>query len=392
MERLNYKAKNIYSICIYLSMWMLAGIHSAVGTLQLDVSEAFSLTGAATGVPSSLISAFATAAFVMSLFTAGRFRKSKVLFSGLLSGGIALCLILAVNAYSLFLMLLCCVGLATGIMDALNSSVISELYPGSGRRMSLLHAFYGLSGMSMPFLFNAMLKAGSSWKTVYLTLGVLMLALAVFLYTVSQIYKNSIEAEPDISERISFKMVKEIAKVRELRPLIISMLLGGMYLNVMLVRTKGFIVLGHEGAKYSAWVVSVIYLGITLCRLLLTALNPNMRKILQRMMPLSAVALLLAILVKNPLAAMIMCFISVFCYAPGIPFSLTIAGQIYPERRFVVTIALMLSLLLGQTIISPVYGWAESVLGANSAMYTALVCVIGCWVCTLFVKSNDQQA
>ena len=392
MERVTDRGKAAYSICIYLSMWLLAGIHSAVGTLQLEMAQAFSLDGASTGVPSSVLSFLATIAFVLSLFIAGRFRKSAALAFGIMLGGAALCLVMPSESYYMFVLMLGCAGFATGIMDALNSSVISELYPGNGRLMSLLHAVYGLSGMSMPFVFNLMLKAGNSWKSAYLMIGIAMLALAGIVCALLRVYNNVLEAPPDASERISFKLIKEVGAVRELHPLIISMLLGGMYLNVMLVRAKGFIVLGHAGEKYSAWVVSVIYLGITLCRLLLSAINPDMRRVLKRLTPFSALALLLAIIIKDPLASLIMCFVSVFCYAPCIPFTLTLAGQLYAKRRFVVTVALMLALMLGQAIISPVYGWAEAAFGADKAMLTALVCIIACWVCLMFIKNNDNKA
>ncbi|MBR4428726.1 MAG: hypothetical protein IKS78_05150, partial [Clostridia bacterium] len=159
----------LYTVCIYTGMWVLASVHAAIGALQTEVIDYFSLRDSVKGLPSSVVSGFSIVAFLCVLFTAGMFRKSRILALGLGIGAAALCLIIIPVPFSVFIALLCVVGLSTGVIDSLSSAVISELYPGKGSTMCLLHATYGCAGLAMPFLFKWALDSGNlSWRAAYL--------------------------------------------------------------------------------------------------------------------------------------------------------------------------------------------------------------------------------
>ena len=93
-----------------------------------------------------------------------------------------------------------------------------------------------------------------------------------------------------------------------------------------------------------------------------------------------------AILVKSPLIALIALFVSIFFLGPVIPFHVTIAGEMMPENRFVVTVSLMLIMMLGQTVASPLIGKAESLWGINNAMYIAAGAVFFSWLASLMIR------
>ena len=382
----------LYTVCIYTGMWVLASVHAAIGALQTEVIDYFSLRDSVKGLPSSVVSGFSIVAFLCVLFTAGMFRKSRILALGLGIGASALCLIIIPAPFSVFIALLCVVGLSTGVIDSLSSAVISELYPGKGSTMCLLHATYGCAGLAMPFLFKWALDSGNlSWRAAYLIIGLFMAALFATEISVSRRFSPVIEPRVKARKSVTLRALLRVMSDKRLLPIYVSAFLGGVYLNTMLVWTPRFIEFGHGGARYLSWVLACVYLAITAARLAMSALKPDMLRFLKCGMPVTAAALVGAILVKPPVIALALLFVSVFFDSPVIPFHLTIAGGIMPEDRFVVTVSLMFTMMLGQTVASPLIGKAESLWGINNAMYIAAAAMLGAWLAALMIRKNTDN-
>ena len=386
-----------YTLCIYAAMWLLASVHSAIGTYQTAIIDAFSLESSQKGLPSSTLSLFTILTFAVVLLTTGRFKKIAALTLGLALGCISLTGVLFAwnSPFGLFLALIAVAGIACGAIDSLNSAVINELYPGKSGVMCLLHATYGLAGFSMPFLLKLLFREHpeingpfpyGTWRSAFALIGGAMGVLCAALLFLKFRYKDKIEAAPRQDQRISRAMIKQVLGAKALWPILISSVLGGMYMNSLLVWTPRFIEFGHSGASYKDWALPVVYLSITVSRLLMSFIKPKLGKTLKLLMPFAALFLLAAILVKAPLIALVFVFLSVFCYAPVIPFQVTMAGEALPERRFVVTIILMFVMMLGQTVISPIIGLAESAWGINGAMYIAALMMALSWAAAMFIK------
>ena len=383
----NRKAVLLYTICIYAGMWILASIHSAAGALQTEVINVFSLRDSVKGLPSGVVTGFSIVSFLCVLFTAGRFFKSRMLALGLGIGAAALCLIILPAPFAVFIALLCVVGLSAGVIDSLSSAVISELYPGKGSTMCLLHATYGCAGLVMPFVFKWTMSSGSlGWRSTYLIVGLCMGLVFVGEFIVSRRFSSMIEAPTDKTRRVTPGLLLKVLLNKRLLPIYISAFLGGIYLNTMLVWTPRFKEFGHNGEEYLTWVLACVYLAITVSRLAMFVLKPDMILFLKCGMPVCAVALVGAILVKSPLIALIALFVSIFFIGPVIPFHVTIAGEMMPENRFVVTVSLMLIMMLGQTVASPLIGKAESLWGINNAMYIAAGAVFFSWLASLMIR------
>lgn len=381
----------LYTLCIFMAQWILASVHSAVGAYQTAVIGAYALEDSAKGLVSSTLSLLTIITFAAVMFLSGRARKSRILLFGLALAACSLCLI-TVNgverSYGLLLFLIAFAGIGCGCIDSLGSAVLSELYPGKGSVMSLYHATYGCAGLMMPFVFQLLNGQGVfgslGFRGAYAFVGALALVpLAVMAAGVLPAYAENAQ---DPNKRASLGLLKQTLSEKRLLPVFVSAILGGMYLNTMLVWTPRFIVYGHGGAAYEKWALACVYLAITLSRLLMSILKPNMRKTLWLLMPFSALGLLAAIWVKQPLWALVCVFVSVFCCAPVIPFQVTIASDMRPQNRFLITLALMFIMMLGQTLIAPVIGAAESAWGINSAMYIAAGAMALSWTAALKIK------
>ncbi len=394
MESIRKKAARgvlVYTLCIFMAQWILASLHSAVGAYQTEVISAYALEDSAKGLVSSTLSLLTIITFAAVLLLSGRVQKSRMLLFGLALAACSLCLIAlkgVERSYGLLLCLIAFAGIGCGCIDSLGSAVLSELYPGKGSVMSLYHATYGCAGLMMPFVFGLLsgkgVFGGLGFRGAYAFVGMLaLLPLAVMALGVLPGYR---EGRQGPARRVSPGLIGQTLSEKRLLPVFASAILGGMYLNTMLVWTPRFIVYGHGGAEYEKWALACVYLAITLSRLLMSLLKPNMRKTLWLLMPVSALGLLAAIWVKQPLWALIFVFASVFCCAPVIPFQVTIASDMLPEKRFLITLLLMFIMMLGQTLIAPIIGAAESAWGINSAMYLAAGAMALSWIAALRIK------
>ena len=375
-------------------MWLLASIHSAVGTFQTATIDYFDLKESIKGLPSSIVSFCAIAAFILVMTQIGRRKKSRMLLWALIFGAAALCLIVLKMPFALFAAMMAAVGLCTGVIDSLASGVVTEMYPGHGGLMCLLHATYGMAGFCMPFIFRIERLTGGEdgWKNAYLLIGLMMLGVwTVLLFTVRK-YGSSLEAEPETKDIIRPASIKRVISSMRLLPLFASSILGGMYLNTILVWTPRLMEFGKDSQLLSTWVLPAVYLGITVSRLLMSVLKIGMRRYLIVFLLVSAIAILAAILMHSGIAVLIAIFVSIFGYGPTIPFELTLAGKEMPQDRFVVTVSMMFVMMLGQAIASPLIGMAESAWGIESAMYIALATLIGCWIAATQIHKNDNKA
>ena len=376
-----------YTLCIYAAMWLLSAIHSAEGILQTATIDFFALSDSVKGLPSGTVSAFAVVAFVLVLVLVGRMRKSTMLILGLALGALSLCAMLLKLSFGTFMVLMAGTGLATGIIDALNSCIISELYPGKASYMCLLHSMYGLSGLAMPFVFRALLtNAALSWRFSYFLVGLLTLAACVMTILTVRRSRDAYETAPVPSERVTLASVREILTEKRLLPVALSLLFVGMYYNGMQVWSSRFIQFGHNGEEYLNFVMPAIALGITVSRLLMSLFPLDMYRLIKILPLLAAGALFAATQTASPVAALILLFVSTFFFGPCIPLGLTIGGTLVEKHRFAVTVLLMLLLLGGQAAISPVIGLAENRWGINAAMNIPTGVITLGWLFALRIK------
>lgn len=135
------------------------------------------------GTVGYLISSFYTGRMITLLSISGLLALSCALTGFSL---IAYCL---APSWILFIFTSFILGFGAGGIDAgLNTYVASDL---SGRHMHWLHAFYGVGITSGPIIITTGLLMTGSWKTGYLTVGALQLALCAAFFMAMKMWKSA---------------------------------------------------------------------------------------------------------------------------------------------------------------------------------------------------------
>ena len=383
------KSSMPYTLCVFGAMWALATAHSAMGVLQTDIINEYELTEAVKGLPSGFVTGFSVLAFFVMLFAVKHLKKSTMLKAGLLTGCITFAFLRLNMPFAAYLCILALNGFTLGCVDALNSPVISELHPGKGGFMCALHAVYGVAGFVMPFVFNALLKSASSWRSVYTVIAAIEMLVCVCMFCVTRKPVN--EILPNGDKRGIIQIIKEIFSVKPLIIVFPAMFTCGLYLNGVLVWAPRFMEFGLKNEQLGAIILSAVYLGIALSRIVFSIVKVNMVAVLRVLTIAAAAILALGVLIANPVIGLICVFLSAACFAPVIPFLLTVADGMITNNRFYTTVVLMLVMMAGQTAFSPIYGKAETILGSANAMYLTALMALLCWLCTMLIKRDGGK-
>ena len=140
-----------------------------------EVIDAFSLTGAAQGLMTSMMYAGMTAALLLGPVLQGRIRKTTLLvLSGLLQ---AAALVLAGSAatFPLHLAALALLGVGCGWLDSDANSIIVDAHPVDGKKyLGALHGLYGIGSLLTPVVIGWLLLA-VDWRGSFFAIATLLL-------------------------------------------------------------------------------------------------------------------------------------------------------------------------------------------------------------------------
>lgn len=166
---------------ILLAAFLYAFVNAISSVLLNEVVDAFSLTGTAQGLLSSMLSAGYMLALLVNPLLQGRTDKLTMLFiSGILQA-VMLVVAGAAPSFALFLAAIVLLGAGSGWMDGYINSCMIDCHPhDSPRYLGLLHGLFGVGSLLTPMVMQALL-GWSSWRGVFFTIAGLMAAAMVLV-------------------------------------------------------------------------------------------------------------------------------------------------------------------------------------------------------------------
>lgn len=392
MNGIGRKRVMLYTVAVFMAMWLLASVHAAMGAFQTSIIDEYALESSSKGVPSGVATVFSMIAFATVIVTVGRIRKAAILIFGTLFSAIGLILLKFNSPYGVFLILEGLLGFASGSVDALASATVSDLHSGreGARYMCALHAVYGIAGFAMPFIIQAVTGSGMTWRNAYLVIAAGELLACAALFATSRGHMKDLEIPAAEENRFSLRTLKRVFSNRSLCTFDFCMLMIGMYLNCMLVWTPRFMEYGFE-SDLKTLALSGVYLGVALSRVLLAFVRVDKRRYLRTALPLAALSLLVSILTKNDWVALSGIFLSAFFSGPAIPLTLNMAAGVMPKDSFIINVSTLFMVMLGETICAPIFGKLETLYGVKNAMVLGAVFLTLSWVGNLLLPKEESK-
>ena len=275
--------------------------------LLKDLSAAFQLPPELEGTMSAITSVGSLLALVSMLFLQGRIRKSWVLaISGVV---MALCMVLKGSAsnYYVLLVVFFIFGIALGYGDGNCNAFIVDLNGANANRyLGALHAFSGIGAMLAPLMIT-WIRDRMSWQNTYfLMAAVVMIPFGFFLFMCFYMKKRlHTDSTPEL--RLTIRDVKEYLTSWENLVILGSLLLYTIFFNGLIVWVTLYTerVLGAESLR--AYPLAVFWIFGAISRFVSPRLKCTPRTLFLVGTPLGGLALLLAVLARNPVILIIGC-------------------------------------------------------------------------------------
>ena len=300
-----------------------------LGGVQLVISEVSRTYGQNAAGMGGLIAAQHIAAVVLLValgVLADRIGKKPVLF--IFAAIFALGCFLAGLSQSLGVYVIgaVCVGAGYSVCESVSSAVLSELDDEKGARyINLSQAMLSLGAVISPFLVQRMQKSRhASWRLPFLICAAAYTLLALLLLMTAFPKRQSIAHERPRTRTNFFAS-------RAFRLLFFSILLYVGLENGISYFAESLFSVRLSAGDLAAAAISAYWIGMTVSRMLFSAVLRNPKKTLIGCFLASAAFLLALAVSKNPTVSLVCCFAAGFSYGPIWSTLVAQATGLFPE-------------------------------------------------------------
>lgn len=318
----------------------------------------------AAGLIGSMQNAGGFAGALVMLLIAERISRPKTVVVSFALLGVALISIGVSTAYVPLLIAFAASGLFIRVLDVMLNAYTGELAGmESGRRLSMLHTFFGIGAFGGPLLAAAAMRTGAKWSSVYLVTGagyfVVLLAVAAVMHsyfdTRSSVNEsaNAYAVTPPAGERgakRSAELVSRNGTVVALGVLLFFYAIHQVgvisWLPYFLQNERG------AGADFASVGLSIYWVGIIIGRFIASLLADRVgsARMLRGGSFVAAVAGTAAVFVPGGLSVMLLFGLAGVASGATIPLAYSVGYEAAPGNAGRITSVLALIMLLGRVV------------------------------------------
>ena len=362
---------------LLLSMCFLSAIFAVQGALLSAMIDAFALTSASQGAANASAFAGGICALTLAFLLQGRWKKRALLKAAMALCSVGLASLCFAPTYGAFTAIWFPLGFGLGLMDALLSACMADLYTGdeATRMMCLLHTAFGLSSVLSPMGFAALLAGGMPWKRVYLLIAACGAAL---ILGAAALRRALSIPDPEVlrRERFSLKQTAADMSGSGLTPLCVGLFFHGIFLSGLNTWINRYAELLPGGVAVPAQ--SCLFLGIMLSRLLFPFLSIDVSRYVKAGGLLGCAALAIGLFAGGGVALRVALVFVGLAIGAMIPCVLTLGCGQMRGNTLLASTALNLALYLGQAVSSPTIAALEARFGLRVGICLCAVCMAAC--------------
>lgn len=173
-----------FKILPYL-IFVFQGLTAPLGSVMIiEIARKYSVDTSMIGYVFALGIIGGGIAALASGFLLEAIGKRRLIFVGILCGGLAVLSITVSNHLTMFGMGVFLTGLSNWLLTAVGNEIVIENYQGNKRssKLNLLNFFYSAGALVTPAMAGSMLARGIRWEMIFLTPFTLLVILALFAY------------------------------------------------------------------------------------------------------------------------------------------------------------------------------------------------------------------
>ncbi len=366
--------KGLITAFLLISMMFLSGVFAVQGSLLSSMIRHFELTAANQGTANTVAFAGGLAALVMAFSLKGRWQKRTLLKAAIMVCALGLLLMWLAPGYAMYVAAWFVAGFGLGLMDALLSACMADLYTGklAVTMMCLLHTSNGLSSVLMPMVYAGLLDSGMAWQKVYMLIGLAGLAIVAAAWTVKKIFGMA-DTEDISGQQVRLKEILPALKNGRLMWLVAAIFFHGIFLSGLNTWINRYAegIAGMESLPAQ----SCVFIGLMLSRLLMPFLPVKTEKYVLWAGIGGGALLCVGLVFPVGWVLRVMLILSSLCFGALIPCVITLGCARQQNNSLLCTTGIMLALYLGQGVSSPVIAWLEGLFSLRAGMFLCAGCM-----------------
>ena len=372
--------KGLITAFLLISMMFLSGVFAVQGSLLSSMIRHFDLTAANQGTANTVAFAGGLTALVMAFSLKGRWQKRTLLKAAIMVCALGLLLMWLAPGYAMYVAAWFVAGFGLGLMDALLSACMADLYTGklAVTMMCLLHTSNGLSSVLMPMVYAGLLDSGMAWQKVYMLIGVAGLGIVAVAWAVKKIC-GMVDTEDISGQQVQLKQILPALKNGRLMWLVAAIFFHGIFLSGLNTWINRYAegIAGMESLPAQ----SCVFIGLMLSRLLMPFLPIQPQRYVKIAGLLGGAALTIGLCFFDGWGLRILLALSSLMFGALIPCVITIGCERQKNHTLLATTGIMLALYLGQGLSSPLIAALEGLMSLKAGMALCAVCMAVCSLC-----------
>ncbi len=361
---------------VFATMVFLAFNNTMGAPLFSYMIDSFHLEDAAQGYAGAAGSVGGLISLLSSFLVMGRVSKVTLLKLVVGIAAISLVFLWFAPVYAIFILASATLGMGAGFIDSLLSAIISDLYDGEAgtKMMNLLHTIFCIAAVLVPsmsaFAASAFVKAGISWSTPYLIVGILGALALLYLMISSRNIDTGTKSGDNITklgEKMSAGLIRRKWKQGTLPGLILGMILHDIFFGGFGNWITRYITrnLGDEIGNIS---VSMMWLGVLISRILVPILKINPKRYLCSAGFLTCAIVLVALPFENGLVMCIAGTLVGLVFGAMLPCIINIGCEASMENTLLGTTVLSIGMKMAGVIQAPMTGQMEGTFGLKTTL------------------------
>ena len=367
------------TVFLLASMAFLSAVFAVQGSLLSVMIDSFRLDAARQGTANTMAFAGGIVALVSAFALQGRWKKRALLKAAMLVCALGLAMMWLAPGYGLYVAAWFVTGFGLGLMDALLSACMADLYTGkmAVTMMCLLHTSNGLASVLAPMGYAHLLAVGTPWKQVYLVIALAGAGIVLAALVIGKAWRI-VDKEQAPRQKVDMRNILPALRQGGLMWLVAAIFFHGIFLSGLNTWVNRYAETFLDGVALPAQ--SCVFLGLMLSRLLMPFLPIRAEKYVVTGGFLGGAALCVGLLFPGGWGLRVMLVISSLFFGALIPCVITLGCERQKSNTLLATTGIMLALYLGQGVSSPMIAALEAAFSLRAGM---LLCAASMALCSL---------
>lgn len=375
--------RNWVTVFLLCSMAFLSAVFAVQGTLLSTMIERFQLDTGNQGMANFMTFLGGILALLCTFMMLGKQKKRTLLKVALLICVSGLLIMTVSPTYLVYVMGWFIVGFGLGMMDALLSACMADLYEGKMAviMMCMLHTSNGLASVLSPMLYTHLLSTVRDWKMVYLVIALMGLGILLCALGIGRCLRIA-DPESLSDQAMAPKQILPTLYRSRLLWLTAAIFFHGIFLSGLNTWVNRYADTLQGGDFIPAQ--SCVFIGLMLSRLLMPFLPVKQEKYVVASGLLGSAFLAAGLIGESGVVLRICAGLSSLMFGAMIPCVITLCCNRQRENTLLATTGIMLALYLGQGVSSPLIAALEGAWSLKAGMGLCAVCmVLGSLCCVM---------